>query len=115
MEFDVVLLRSEGRRRLRVDILRGMPVRGKITTEDTGSRHGLIASLWLAGTEHWRLERINVSRIGANSLVLSGIEVIADLRHAQEWWCRSPGEGPPAPYNGRPASAVRRDLSYLPA
>lgn len=115
MLFDVVLLRREGRRRLRADVLRDVPMRGDVATEDTGARLGLIATLTAAGAELARMERVTVTRIASGSLVLAGVELGDDMRHAQEWWCRLPAGGPPRPYDADPPSEVARDPSYAPA
>lgn len=115
MLFDVVPLRSAGRRRLRADVLRDMPMRGDVATEDTGARYGLIATLNAAGAELARMERVTVARIASGSMVLAGVEVAGDERHVQEWWCRLPAGGPPRPYDLDPPSAVARDPSYAPA
>lgn len=113
MLFDVVLLRKEGRRRLRADVLRDMPIRGDVTTEDTGARYGLIATLTLAGTLHRRMERVTITRVATGSLVLAGVEVVDGMRHQQDWWCRLPPGGPPRPYDREPPSVVVRDPSYV--
>lgn len=115
MLFDVVKLRHEGRRRLRADVLREVPMRGDVATDDTGARFGLIATLSAAGAELARMERVTVSRIASGSLVLAGVELVDDLRYAQEWWCRPVSGGPPRPYDPDPPSAVSRDPSYAPA
>lgn len=115
MLFDVVLLRQAGRRRLRADVLRDLPVRGDVATEDTGARYGLIATLTLAGAVRWRMERVSITRIASGSIVLAGIEVADDMRQAQEWWCRLPAGGPPRTYDPEPPSAVTQDPSYSPA
>lgn len=115
MLFDVVLLRKEGRCRLRADVLRDVPMRGDVVTEDTGARYGLIAKLTTAGAELARMERVTVGRIASGSLVLAGVDVAGDERHVQEWWCRLPTGGPPRPYDPEPPSAVARDPSYAQA
>ena len=118
MIFDVVLLRRDGRKRLQVDVLRQMPIRGDVSTEDTGARMGLIALLTVDGAARWRLEHCRITRIAADSLVLSGVETVdGDLRHRQAWWCRlpPPGSDGPHPFDPDPPSAVRRDRSYAPA
>ena len=115
MLFDVVLLRHEGRRRLRDDVLREVPVRGDVATTDTGARYGLIATLAAAGAELARMERVTVGRIAGSSLVLAGVEVADGERHVQEWWCRMVTGGPPQPYDPDPPSAVVRDPSYATA
>lgn len=115
MLFDVVLLRAAGRRRLRADVLRDVPMRGDISTEDTGARYGLIATLSAAGAELARMERVTVTRVATSSMVLAGVEAIDGDRHVQEWWCRLPAAGPPQPYDADPPSAVARDPSYAPA
>lgn len=112
MLYDVVRLRTAGRRRLRVDVLTDVPVRGDVITHDTGSRYGLVAEPRLAGAVHWRLERCQLERIASSSLVLSGVDVNDDRRHTQEWWCRQPIGGPPQAYDPDPPSAVTRDPSY---
>lgn len=112
MLFDVVLLRKEGRRRLRADVLRDVPMRGDVATKDTGARLGLIATLTAAGAELARMERVSVTRIASGSLVLAGVEVVGEFKHGQEWWCRLPSGGPPRPYDLEPPSVVARDLSY---
>ncbi|HQC95194.1 MAG TPA: hypothetical protein PK306_05760 [Aquabacterium sp.] len=115
MIFDVVQLRIAGRRRLRADVLREMPVRGDLATDDTGARHGLVATLTLAGAEHARMERVTVARIARGSLVLAGVEQVGDERHVQEWWCLLPTVGPTRPYDAVPPSVVARDPSYATA
>ena len=115
MLFDVVLMRRDGRRRLRADVLRQVPMRGDVATEDTGARYGLIATLSAAGAELARIERVTIKRVASSSLVLDGVEVVDGERHVQEWWCRLPAGGPPAPYDPDPPSTVARDPSYAPA
>lgn len=112
MLFDVVLLRHVGRRRLRADVLRDVPMRGDVATTDTGARYGLVATLTAAGTELARIERVTITRVASSSMVLAGVELIDDMRQAQEWWCRQVDGGPPRPYDPAPPSAVARDLSY---
>ena len=114
MLFDVVPLRTEGRRRLRADVLRDLPVRGEVSTEDTGARYGLIATLTAAGAELARMERVTVGKIASSSMVLAGVEVAGDERHVQEWWCQLPTGGPPRPYDADPPSVVAKDPSYAP-
>ena len=115
MLFDVVPLRQAGRRRLRADVLRHVPMRGDVATEDTGARYGVIATLSAAGAELARMERVTVGRIASSSLVLEGVEVIDGDRHVQEWWCRLVTGGPPQPYDPDPPSSVARDPSYAAA
>jgi hypothetical protein len=115
MLFDTVPLRQGGRRRLRADVLREVPVRGDVATEDTGARAGLIAKLTVAGELVMSLRQCRVTRVTTESLVLAGVESLPDgSLQQQEWWCRLPGGGPPQPYDPDPPSAVRRDLSYSP-
>lgn len=114
MLFDVVPLRSAGRRRLRADVLRDLPMRGDVATDDTGARYGLIATLTLAGVVRGRMERVTVARIASSSMVLAGVEVAGDERHVQEWWCRLPAGGPPRAYDPEPPAVVVRDPSYAP-
>lgn len=115
MIFDVVPLRRDGRKHLQVDVLRQMPIRGDVSTEDTGARMGLIATLTIAGAAHWQLEHCRITRVAADSLVLAGVETGASgLRHRQAWWCRlpPPGSAGPRPFDPDPPSAVKRDPSY---
>jgi hypothetical protein len=115
MLFDVVLLRCAGRRRLRADVLRDMPVRGDVATADTGARAGLVATLKVAGELVMSLRQCRVTRVTTESLVLAGVESLPDgSLQQQEWWCRTPGGGPPRPYDPEPPSVVVRDLSYAP-
>jgi len=115
MLFDIVLLRSEGRRRLRVDVLRDVPIREDISTEDTGARYGVVATLKVAGAVMARMERVTIGRVVTSSLVLAGVEVLNEERHVQEWWCRQGEGGPPRPYDADTPSVVERDPSYAPA
>jgi len=113
MIFDVVLMRRDGRKRLRSDLLQQLPVRGDVSTTDTGARSGLIATLMTDGSPLWRLAQCRVTRVAADSLVLSGVEETCDgLLQRQAWWCRLAGPGGPRPYDPHPPSAVARDLSY---
>lgn len=115
MIFDIVQMRREGRKRLRADLLQQLPVRGEVTTQDTGAKSGLIASLTVDGNLLWRLSQCRVTRITAGGLVLAGIEETPDgLSQRQAWWCRLPGPGAPRPYDPNPSSVVARDLSYAP-
>lgn len=115
MLFDVVKLRCGGRRLLRAYVLQAVPMRGDLSTTDTGARHGLVATLTAAGAELARLERATITRVASSSLVLAGVELVDGMRQEQEWWCRQVSGGPPRPYNADPPSAVVRDRSYSPA
>jgi len=115
MIFDVVLMRRDGRKRLRSDLLQQVPVRGDVSTTDTGARSGLIATLTTDGSTLLRLTQCRVTRVAGDSLVLSGVEETSDgLLQRQAWWCRLPGPGKPRPYDPDPPSVVARDLSYAP-
>lgn len=50
--FNVVFLRTDGRRRSRADVQIDRPVQGQVSTEETGACYGVIAALWLAWIEH---------------------------------------------------------------
>ena len=116
MIFDVVLLRREGRRRLRSELQQQMPVRGNVTTDNGGARDGLTATLTCDGTAVWRLAQCRITRMAADSLVLAGVESTPDgMLQRQAWWCRAPGPGGPRPFDPDPPSAVTRDASYSPA
>ncbi len=115
MIFDDVIMRCDGRKRLRSDLLQQLPVRGDVSTADTGARSGLIATLTTEGSPHWRLAQCRVTRVARDGLVLSGVEETCDgLLQRQAWWCRLPGPGKPRPYDPDPPSVVARDLSYAP-
>jgi len=115
MLMDVVLLRKDGRRRLRADILREVPMRGDVVMAEGRPMQGMVATLKAAGAVLAELHHSRIARMATSSLVLAGVETMADgLTHKQEWWCRQVSGGPPQAYDPDPPSAVARDLSYAP-
>lgn len=115
MLYDVVLLRLDGRRRLRADVLRQVPMRGDVTAAEGRPMEGLVATLTAAGAVLARMNHTRITRMAGSSLVLAGSATRADgISEQQEWWCRQVDGGPPRPYDPDPPSAVARDLSYAP-
>lgn len=116
---DVVMLRREGRRRLKNELLAEMPIRGEVTIGGRGI-DGLTATLERAdmpGSPCRKLLTVRLVRMHESHLVISGIEELPDarggLRHQQAWWCRLPAGAQPRPFDPNPPSAVRRDPSYV--
>lgn len=112
------MLRREGRRRLRNEVLADMPVRGEVTIDGKGIE-GLTATLErpdMRGSPSRRLLTVRLVKMRAGSIVISGIEEFPDalggMRHRQAWWCRLPSGPLPRPYDPNPPSPVQRDPSY---
>lgn len=114
MLHDVVLLRRDGRRRLRADVLREVPMRGDVAVDEGLSWVGKLATLTAAGAVLASMDHVSLTRIASSSMIILGSEEIDGLRQQQEWWCRPVSGGPPRPYDPDPPSAVTRDLSYAP-
>ena len=116
MLYDVILMRQAGRRRLRADLLREVPMRGDVAVAEGRPMEGLVATLTAAGAVLARMDHARITRMAGSSLVLAGTQTLPDgLTERQEWWCREVRGGPPQPYDPDPPSAVARDLSYAPS
>lgn len=114
------MLRRDGRRRLKTEVLADMPLRGEVSVRG-GGIHGLIATLErldVPGSPARTLYTCRITVLRGPHLVLSGVEEMADhlggIRQRQAWWCRTPSGPRPRPYDPNPPSPVRRDPSYSP-
>lgn len=112
------MLRREGRRRLRTDVLADMPLRGEVTVSGVGI-HGMTATLErpdMPGKAARTLLNCRMTALRGQSLVLGGVEELPDalggMRHRQAWWCRLPAGTVPRPADPDPPSHVHRRPSY---
>lgn len=112
------MLRKEGRRRLRAEVLADLPLRGEVTIEGKGIE-GLTATLErpdMPGSPCRTLLNVRLVKLREAHLLISGVEelpaALGGIRHRQAWWCRVPSGPHPQPIDPNPPSQVRRDPSY---
>ncbi|MFL9933627.1 hypothetical protein P0D88_31525 [Paraburkholderia sp. RL18-103-BIB-C] len=91
-------MRERGKPRPKRDVEAAEPVTGDLTIAQVQSeqygRMTKVASFHLTGTADKQslppLHDAEISWMGPNGFVLTGIEFIGDVAYGQSWWCRPP-------------------------
>ncbi|WP_429574288.1 hypothetical protein [Paraburkholderia sp. UCT70] len=91
-------MRQRGKDRRKRDIEAAEPVSGDVTINHEQSaqykRTSKVASFQQSGAADAQplppLHDVELSWMGPNGFVLTGIEFIGDVAYAQSWWCRLP-------------------------
>lgn len=107
MLVDVVMMRAEGEKRPREELLAAKPLRAELVVHTVGaSTYAILTRPWdgpsAPGTHLPQLQQARVRAIKGNALMLHGTE-FAGMHHErrqvpQAWWCRVlPESERPAP------------------
>lgn len=107
MLVDVVMMRSEGVKRPRDDLLAAQPLRGELVVHTAGpTAYAILTRPWqgptAAGTALPQLQQCRIRTIKGDTLMLHGLEFVG-MHHErrqvpQAWWCKV------LPESERPAS-----------
>lgn len=89
-------MRERGKERHKCDIEAAEPVSGDLSINHEQSaqykRTSKVASFQQSGAANEQplppLHDVEISRMGPNGFVLTGIKFIGDVAYAQSWWCR---------------------------
>jgi len=99
MDVLAIPMRERGKPRPKRDVESSEPVSGDlIISQQQSEQYGRmtkVASFHLTGAADKPplppLHDVELSWMGTNGFVLTGIEFIGDVAYGQSWWCRLPG------------------------